>query len=601
MTTTRSTSLANMLIPARRRIAVRAALVLVAASWCSSLAAVSHAGSTPPDSGAAASPAAAAAPAPASPAPAPIVPATVAQPLPNAPRNVADLVTKITYVTGGTAYLESGREDGLREGDTLSVRRGDTEIGLLKVTFLSSHRAACDTIRVSADLQVGDVIHFIAHDHTRAEAQAPAPGQKIALITAPSPAMPMAKQARHEQSPLHGRVGARFLSVQDNGIGGSGGFSQPALDVLVSGSNLSGAPIDLAIDARTRRTTTTISGGGITSDASTRIYRAALSLHDRLSRFRMTIGRQTSPTLASVSIFDGVLAEYGGKRYGAGIFSGTQPDPVQDNISSSIFEHGAYVEMHQRPLAPQHWSVALGGVTSTANGQVNRDFIFAQAYYQTPNFSSSLNQEVDINRGWKLTAGEQPITPTSTFAMARLQISRPLSVNVGFDDRRNVRLYSDYVSPVTQFDDLYRSGGWVGASLEGGPHMRFDGDYRVRGGSSLDRSTAWSSGAQFMRMGLWNLTFRGRYSEYNSLALISRLTYLGTSIDPIGALHFEGSGGTRASINTSFVGASENVVWVAADLDLTLARRWYVNANLEHDRGTVSDITQEYVGLSWRF
>jgi len=364
---------------------------------------------------------------------------------------------------------------------------------------------------------------------------------------------------------------------------------------------MDGVPIDLALDARTRRTTTTISGGGITTDASTRIYQASLALHDRQGHFRMTIGRQTSPTLASVSIFDGVLAEYGGPRYSAGLFSGTQPDPVQDNISSSIFEHGAYVEMHQRPMAVRHWSMALGGVTSTQDGQVNRDFMFTQGYYQTPNFSASINQEIDVNRGWKLAVGEHPLSLTSTFAMVRWQAAKPLSFNLGYDDRRNVRLYRDYISPVTEFDDLYRSGGWIGMSLEAGPHLRLDSDFRQRAGAPTDRSTAWSSGAQFLRMGIWNLTFRGRYSQYVSSTLISRLTSFGSSIDPIGFVHLEGAGGTRSSVNTSFAAASENVVWISGDLDLTLARRWYVNANVEHDRGSVSNITQEYAGLSWRF
>lgn len=559
-----------------------------------------HAASSPAGSGAAGMLPPAPAPKPAPPAPAPIVPATVAQPTASAPHKVEDLVTKISYVTGGTVYLESGREDGLHEGDTLSVKRGDAEIARLKVAFLSSHRAACDTFKVVSELRVGDPIRFVAHDRTLVSAPTQ-PTQKIALITAPSPSVPMAKHARKEVSPLHGRVGARFLSVQDRGAAGSGGFTQPALDVLLNGSNMSGVPIDLALDARTRRTTTMISGGGITSDASTRIYRASLSLHDRTSKFRMTIGRQTNPTLASVSIFDGVLAEYGGTRYSAGLFSGTQPDPVQDNISSSIFEHGAYVEMHQRPLATRHWSLAVGGVTSTQDGQVNRDFLFTQAYYQTPNFSTSINQEVDVNRGWKLATGEQRLTPTSTFAMMRMQVAKPLSLNIGYDNRRNVRLYRDFVTPATQFDDLYRNGGWIGASLEAGPHMRMDSDFRQRGGSPADRSTAWSSGVQFMRMGLWNLTMRGRYSEYSSVTLISRLTSFGASVDPVGSVHLEGSGGTRASINTGVTSASEMVRWYGADLDLTLARRWYVNANIEHDQGSVSNITQEYVGLSWRF
>jgi hypothetical protein len=529
------------------------------------------------------------------PAGAPLVPSTVAA-ASIGPRDVTKLEAKVSYLAGGTIYLEVGREDGLHEGDTLSVQRAGALLGRITVTVLATHRASCDTLGGGSAMRIGDAVHFVAHN--RAMMPAPVAANSKQQMLTGSPVMPLAARARHEVSPLHGRVGARFLSVQDNATGS--GFSQPALDVLLNGSNMGGVPIDLQLDARSRRTIRTLSTGGLQTDAATRVYRASLALHDKTSRFRMTVGRQTSPTLSSISIFDGVLAEYTGTRLNGGLFSGTQPDPIQDNISSSIFEHGAYVELHQVPTQMRRWSLALGGVTSTQNGQVNRDFVFTQAYYQTIAFSANLDQEVDVNRGWKLAAGEQRFTPTSTFAMMRFQVAKPLSVNMGYDNRRNVRLYRDLVTPITEFDDAYRNGEWIGASLEASKYVRLDGDARHRGGVPTDRSDAWSAGGQVSRIGFWNAAARARYSTFSSLTLTSSLTSLGLGIDPLSAMHIEGATGRRTSL--SLVSKSGEIVnWTSVDFDLTLARRWYVNGSIERDKGGTSNLTQEYVGLSWRF
>ena len=71
-------------------------------------------------------------------------------------------------------------------------------------------------------------------------------------------------------------------------------------------------------------------------------------------------------------------------------------------------------------------------------------------------------QEVDYYRAWKQAIGEPAWSPTGTFATARYEVTRAVSLNAGYDSRRNVRLYRDAVTPETAFDDAFRQGVWGG-------------------------------------------------------------------------------------------------------------------------------------------
>ena len=49
---------------------------------------------------------------------------------------------RVTYLTSASAYIDAGREAGLREGALVKVVRGGAVIGVLKVAFLSSRQAS---------------------------------------------------------------------------------------------------------------------------------------------------------------------------------------------------------------------------------------------------------------------------------------------------------------------------------------------------------------------------------------------------------------------------------------------------------------------------
>jgi hypothetical protein len=194
--------------------------------------------------------------------------------------------------------------------------------------------------------------------------------------------------------------------------------------------------------------------------------------------------------------------------------------------------------------------------------------------------------------------GEPLLTATSTFASASAPLTRWFALNGGYDNRRNVRLYRDRLTPETEFDDRYRQGAWLGGSLELWSHLRLDGDGRTNGGA--DHARTASGGLEVHRLTRYSVSMNGRFSQFTSDASVSRLVTFRLGGAPVPPLHVQFSGGSRAT--TDQVSATrETVRWGSADFDLVFARRWFVSASIERDRGGLENLSQGYATLSWRF
>ena len=529
----------------------------------------------------------------------------------------ARLEAHVTYLAGGSVYVDAGRLEGLREGDSLVVVRGGKAIAWLRASFLSSHRTSCDTLRTLAPIQVGDLAGFVTSvpgptaaggDTAAAVARtlpvpaSPAPGVPAfttALGVASSvvaPAVPRARVA-HRARGLRGRIGARFLTVQSEG---GGRLTRPALDLRLDGASLGGTPFDLAVDFRGRRVTQSSPGRVTLNSDRGLFYRFSLATHDLVGHYRLTIGRQLSPALAPVSLFDGALVERRGARWNAGFFSGTQPEPLRLGMSGAIVQGGGYAEWHQPAGAARRWSVTGGAITSYDHGNTNREFGFLQTFYLDRVLSATLSQEVDVNRGWKRELGQPAYQATGTFLTTNVRVGSALSLRIGFDTRRSVLLYRDRTTPENLFDDRYRQGGWGGALLDVARHVRLTGDVRTHSIAGAQRQNGWTGGAEGYRITPLNVTVRARYSRLTGASIENTLASIGLGLDPLAGVHVEAVAGRRTTKDLVRA-VREQMQWQSADLDLTLVRSAYLNASFESDAGGFSPSRQAYLGLSWRF
>ena len=495
----------------------------------------------------------------------------------------------ITYLTGESAYLDAGRLDGLREGARVDVVRGGLPIGVLKVAFLASHRASCDIVSASPALVVGDTVRFVAA----------APPDSGVAVRSPSETRQGGATGRLSRPGLRGRAVLEYFVMQQRDVPGK--LSQPSLGLRLDGAPFGADWLNLAVDVRARRSYTILSDGTAVSDGHSRVYAAALSMNSPGSPAHLTLGRQISGALASVGLFDGAMAELRGADWSTGVFTGTQPEPVDLSFSSSIVQAGWYAQRHSRPGADTRWTATLGMSGSYQTGHANREFAWLQASYLDRRLSALVTQEVDYYRAFKLLPGMHPISPTSTFAFFQYRATERVSFDAGFDNRRNVRLYRDVVNPETNFDDSNRQGGWAGISLQPSRRLRVGFDTRLSSGGSAGTATSYTVSLGADRITGLKANLRTRTTYYTNPQLHGWLQSAALGFDPGTRVHFELNGGVRSETDPAADPARTTATWMGADLDVTLQRAWYAMVSATRQRGGLDSYDQLFAGLSYRF
>lgn len=493
---------------------------------------------------------------------------------------------RITYLTTTAVYVDAGRLEGLREGARVEVVRGGATIGVLKVAFLASHQASCEIVSAATKLVVGDAALFVP---------APAPVSRDSTAVAARPVAPRAgSRSRHG---LRGRVGLEYFFMQQRDSMGSR-LSQPSFDVRLDGPL--GAPfVYLSLDVRARRTYTILPDGSAVTDGRNRVYQGALALGGGAGPLRVALGRQISGDLASVGLFDGLLVSLNGPRWSGGAFTGSQPEPLHLGYSSDIIQGGAYVQGHSRRGSPSPWTLTFGVSGSYQDSHTNREFAYAQASIMSRWLSAFITQEVDYYRPWKRLPGMDAISPTSTFATLQLRPVRFFTLDAGFDNRRNVRLYRDIVNPETAFDDRYRQGVWGGVGLQPSRHFRLGADARSSSGDAAGRADAYTASFSIDRVTPLGLSLRTRSTRYLNPQLAGWLHSGTFTVEPRSLFRLELNGGRRSERSAGF-GAVE-VRWVGTGLDVTLGRAWYVMVSATWQRGGLEAQDQVYGGASFRF
>ena len=495
-------------------------------------------------------------------------------------------IARITYLTADAVYLDAGRDEGLRENARVTLLHGGQPAGELQVQYVSSHRSSCSIVRAPSPPAVGDSVRFV-----------PAAPEPAAVAAVPSGGNSTSIRSRPRR--VRGRVGLRYLVIRQKDLGGAG-VSQPALDIRMDGAGLGGSPLGVTADVRARRTTSTQVDGSASSNDRYRVYQLALSWNSPGSPLRMTLGRQFSAPLATVSFFDGLTAEYDRPAWSFGLFGGTQPDAVTFGYSSDIRELGGYFQLHNRPAGGQLWTLTLGGVGSYGAMATNREFAFLSASYTDRKFSFYGTQEVDYNRSWKVALGDPTISPTSTFLTASYRLASGFSVHGGFDNRRNVRLYRDLINPETQFDDSYRQGVYGGMSLAFGGRYRVGLDARSSRGGGAGPANAYTVSLGAERLTSLDLGLHTRSTRYTTPVLTGWLHSADVAITS-GAARIEINGGVRLEHNPLDDPPDSHLTWLGADLDLNLTRAWYFLLSIRRERGGIDANDQLYGGISWRF
>ena len=497
------------------------------------------------------------------------------------PPDTAFVVATVTYVVGTTVYFDAGREQGLTSGGQGTLVRGDQVLGPVLVLDLSSRRGT-GSVEIGIAPQAGDKVRFpvvVTPMARRIDTAAPP------LVSAPAEKPFMSRMG------IRGRAGVRFLAVRDQD--GGSHFNQPAADVTLEVRQPGGAPLRFYVDARARRTY--LSEG--TDESRTRMYRLE-GAWDVSDRVHVAAGRLAAPQFPSVGLIDGGRAEVAFNPITLGAFFGTQPEPGSYALSSDVKQYGLYSRATGKVGESGRWGGILGWATSSASGEPNRNFFYLAADLGTGRLQLHGNQDVDLNRGWKADVEGESVTFTNTYVSGSYRITRPWAVRASFDNRRNVRLYTDRETPESEFDRSYRQGFQLGTEWRG--RWTVDVSYRSSRGVDGDaRSGTLALRVPRFPARAFDLTARG--TRYTGPEIDGWLGAMGALWHATNRLDVSTHGGVRVEDRSFGLGSEETITWFGADCDLSLLSNWYVNVSAELTRGTAEHTDQVYSSLTYRF
>lgn len=195
---------------------------------------------------------------------------------------------------------------------------------------------------------------------------------------------------------------------------------------------------------------------------------------------------------------------------------------------------------------------------------------------------------------------EARLSPTSTFATLHVRPAEAVTLSAGFDNRRNVRLYRDAITPETAFDDSFRLGAW-GLSVELARRYRVSFDARSSSGGSAGSATAYTGSLGATRLTSLHGELRLRTTRYHGPRISGWIYAASLAAEPAPWARAELNGGVRDERNPLEAPSDYRVGWVGADLDLSLARGWYLMLSGTLERGSLDANDQVYGGLSYRF
>jgi hypothetical protein len=492
---------------------------------------------------------------------------------------------KVSYLTSSTVYIDAGSSQGIAVGDSIEVWRDGHRLGTLVVDYTSQTRSTCSLKDAAFQPRVGDEIRFV-------------PGE---VHTAAAPVLREEEAGEGpEQAQWRGRVGMSFLGVRTREDFGQN-FDQPAGDLRIHGRHLAQDHLAVEVDARARHTYRRPTEGAKSDQALNRVYRASLRYSQPGSSSDIVLGRQSSPELWNLSIFDGVSATLRHEKWSAGLTGGVQPTFGDLDFSTDVTEVGAFYRRQTPRNRKQRWNLTLATIASYHKSEIDREYLYLQGTWSDPQWSLFASQELDLNRGWKRNFDSSVFSPTATYLYARYRVRRELRLKAGFDNRRRVRLWTDRETPETLFDESYRRGYWLGADSRLGRAWNMGLDFRGSSGGAAGSASVISIRANYFDLRRLPVEIGGRLSRFGNDRYDGILASMNLGWEISSVLRLDGEGGIRNENHDGFVQDQTDQHWFGLRTELALQAGWYLNLSGEWTRGGIDTSDLYYSSLNYRF
>jgi hypothetical protein len=508
----------------------------------------------------------------------------------------------IKYRSSGNVYLDGGSADGLAVGDRLTVLSHGDKGAEIEVVFVSEHSASCRILSEARPVGAGDLAVLAPKaaapvEALRPAAEAPAPPAEA------SPEVRLPSKTAAPWTRARGGFSVGWYRMWD-GTATSYDFEQRTARADLSLWDILGKPYQFNLRLRSRQDVRMRPPGfeDIPRDQrKDRLYEAALRYDPKDGSFRWEAGRIGSSPMG-IGYLDGVLAAYRpSSSLEVGGFFGNRPNIEGYASVASGKKYGGFFRVaNGSTYAPGDYDALVAVVREFAGSEVSREYAAFQGRLAKMNgrLTSFQWAEVDLNTGWREELAGQKVQLSNLSLAVNYRVTPEVQAGISYDQRRNYWTDDIRSLPEILFDKYLRQGLRANFDVSRPNSLGFSGSVGLR---SEDKT---STSSHSFGAGLRHPKLLGLYVSLDGSGYTNPTTsgYLGTlrlgktlksaSVDvAYGASYY----------TLKLLGGSRLNQWGRATGRFNLPQHFYLQGDLEYDRGDDMKGPRALVELGYRF
>lgn len=434
---------------------------------------------------------------------------------------------EVKYLSQNSLYIDLGSEQGLRKGDTLTVKRDRRVIGKLVVQNIARLSAACKFLSQNTPIRIGDQVEIVILMRDKVPAATPVESTKEKGVESQlaRPQSPKRRLRRRPVASKNNRVKGRFsmqmLSLDDQTPSNRDTY-QMAFRSKLKIERFMGFPVALRVRWRSRsHHRQNLQSSEIATDEwRHHFYEFGLVSNSKEANVEFGLGRVLSNRIRGLGYIDGGLFSL--KMNGVwrvGVAGGTQPSLRTLAFQTAEHKFGIFLNFEKGEYGKQRVSSTAAFSGRYHKGEVSREFFYLQ---NTTSFGGkfSLYQtvEIDLNRNWKRDSGHASFQLSNFFLSANYYPTKFISISGSYDARKSVRVYETRSIPDSLFIEVLRQGFHAGITVRLPNRIRLSGNLGIRLRTGQLRSTTSASfGLSVPRIFNSWATLSARLSYFNTL------------------------------------------------------------------------------------
>lgn len=400
---------------------------------------------------------------------------------------------KVTFQSSQNIYVRFENTEGIKQGDTLYVKRNRRFIPIIAVKYLSASSCSGENIGKVKLNNNETIIAFVNEnnnksDHTTEVKQVMVDSLALKDLNKnpDSLTVPLVKVDKSKKytpdNDLYGRFSIQSISSLDNS-GSANDLQRWRYSFSLNKNEFLDSHLTLSNYMIFAYTANRWSDVKANINNSLKIYDLTLAYKPD-DKTTFWLGRHLNSKVGNIGATDGLQIEHKfGDLYG-GFVIGSRPNYTDYSINIKLFEYGGYLGLSNKNDNTFMENV-VGAFQQTNNGKVDRRFLYFQ---HSNNLISKtylfMSTEVDLYKRDK-NIGKSTFRLTSLYLSLRVAPSRVFSITTTYDARRNVVYYETYKFIIdTLFRNELRQGFRVYTSLRPtySLYLGLNGGYQFRNG-----------------------------------------------------------------------------------------------------------------------